>query len=63
MPAQANYLARHALLRRIGERNRAQLAELVAEGYSVAAAARSMGLSQQSGSKIWRQIRDEMGEE
>ncbi len=63
MPAQANYLARHALLRRIGERNRAQLAELVAEGYSVAAAARAMGLSQQSGSKIWRQIRDEMGEE
>lgn len=63
MPAAPNYLARHALLRRIGERNRAQLAELVAEGMSVQAAARSMGLSQQMGSKMWRIIRDEMGEE
>lgn len=57
------FAARHALLRRIGERNRADLCDLVADGYSVQAAARSMGLSQQMGSKMWRIIRDEMGEE
>ena len=49
--------AQTALRRRIVERNTDELAELVAEGWSVQAAARHLGFSQQRGSQMWAAIR------
>lgn len=51
--------------RRHRERNARieHLAELVAEGWSVSAAARHLGFSQQAGSKMWRDIRAELGDQ
>lgn len=42
-------------------RQKRQIAELVSEGFTVAAAARSIGVSQQRGSQIWRGIRNDLG--
>lgn len=38
-----------------------EFAEMLAEGYTVTAAARCLGLSQQAGSSMLRQIREELG--
>lgn len=54
---QKNLEARRAHSRRM----RARLAELVSEGWSVSAAGRSLNVSQQRSSQMWRQIRDELG--
>lgn len=35
--------------------------ELIAEGYTMSAAARAMGLSQQAGSSMFKQICEELG--
>lgn len=37
------------------------IAERVAEGWSVAAAGRDIGVSQQRSSQIWKQVRDGLG--
>lgn len=47
----------HARRRRKIERKMDELAEMVAEGYSVSAAARAMGVTQQHGSQLWTRIR------
>jgi len=60
-PYAGRWSAQHAKQRAIGEQNRAQLAELVSEGYSVAAAGRTIGVSQQRSSQLWAQVRDELG--
>lgn len=51
--------------RRHRERNARidRLAELVADGWTITAAARSMGLVQQTGLKMWREIKDGLGEQ
>ena len=38
-----------------------KLADLVAEGYSVAAAGRAIGVGQQRSSQLWRRIRAGLG--
>nr|WP_293854402.1 hypothetical protein [Sphingomonas sp. SCN 67-18] len=43
------------------KRHMDQLADLVSEGWSISAAARSMGLSQQEGSRLFGKIKAEMG--
>ena len=58
-----SYAAHYERRRRIGDRQRAQLAELVAEGYSVSAAARVMGVAQQRGSQLWAQVRADLGDQ
>ena len=63
MTARGNWLAQHAKLRQQGEAQKARLADLVAEGYSVAAAARAIGITQQRGSQLWKRIRDDLGEQ
>ena len=55
--------AQDALRRRIVERNLDELADLVSEGMSVQAAARSMGLSQQRDSQMRAEIRARLGVE
>ena len=42
---------------------RDELAELVADGLSVAAASKAMGISQQRASQLWQRIKAEMGGE
>ncbi len=39
-----------------------ELADLVADGWTVAAASRHMGISQQTGSKMWCNIKEAVGE-
>jgi Response regulator containing a CheY-like receiver domain and an HTH DNA-binding domain len=39
-------------------RRREKLADLVADGWSVAAAAKQLGVSQQTGHSMWREICD-----
>lgn len=43
------------------QRQKAVMADLVSEGWTITAVARHLGLSQQMGSKTWRQIVDDMG--
>lgn len=52
-----------ARARKHAERNRRKerLAGLVSEGWTITAAARSMGLVQQTGLKMWREIKDGLG--
>lgn len=50
-------------LRAARERRIWQLAELVANGWTVASAAQRLGVSQQIGSLMWRDIRDRLGEQ
>jgi len=45
-------------LKRARRRRLEQLADLVADGWSVAAAAQSLGVSQQTGHSMWREICD-----
>ena len=40
-----------------------QFAEMLAEGYTITAASRVLGITQQAGSKILKQIRHELGED
>ncbi len=51
----------HARRRAQTVRQKAVVAELVAEGWTIAAAAASLGVSQQRGSQIWRLIVEDMG--
>ena len=53
----ASYAARRAATARQAN----QLAELVSEGWSVAAAGREIGVSQQRSSQIWKRVRDGLG--
>ena len=53
--------ARVARQRAQGKKQRERIAELVSEGWSVQAAAREIGISQQMGSKHWRKIKEELG--
>ena len=55
--------AQHERLRRRGARQRDLLAELVAEGYSLGAAGRAIGVSQQRASQLFAQIRAGLGEQ
>ena len=41
---------------------RDELADLVADGLSVAAASKAMGISQQRASQLWQRIKSEVGE-
>lgn len=53
--------ARVMKLRAQGKKQRERLAFLVSEGYSVSAACREIGISQQMGSKHWAKIKQELG--
>ena len=48
-------------LRAARERRVWQLADLVAEGWSIASAARHLGVSQQTGHSMWRDILERVG--
>jgi hypothetical protein len=50
-------------LKRDRQKRLERLAELVSEGYTVAAASRELGFTQQAGSKMWRDIRLGLGEQ
>ena len=63
MGASQNYLSRHAEQRRIGERHMNAIAERVAEGWSISAAARDIGISQQMASKYWQRIKAGLGDQ
>lgn len=58
-----NYAAARARNHAARNRRIEALAELVAEGWSVAAGARHLGVSQQAGSKMWADIRAGLGEQ
>lgn len=49
------------LRRRKSRQQMDRLAELVAEGWSVAAAGREIGVNQQRSSELFRRIKDELG--
>ena len=53
----ASYAARRAATAKQANR----LAELVSEGWSVAAGGREIGVSQQRSSQIWKVVRDGLG--
>ena len=40
-----------------------RFAELLAEGYTISAAARDMGLTQQAGSRMFKTMQQELGEQ
>jgi hypothetical protein len=61
-----NYRPKHldkwrAQLKRRGSRNIEQFAELLSEGYTITEAAHALGLTQQTGSKMFKTIREELG--
>lgn len=58
-----DYRKRHQALRERGATVRAEIAELVSEGWSLSAAARHLGIIQQMASKHWAQIRADMGDQ
>lgn len=58
MNSSAAYWAKN---RRHGAAQCDKIAELVAEGYSVAAAGRAIGITQQRASKFWLRIRADLG--
>lgn len=54
--------ARHTATRRAHtQRQKETMAELVSEGWSIAAAGRHLGVNQQRASAIWQQIKRDMG--
>lgn len=55
------YAAHRRRLQSARNRRIDDLAELVANGWTITAAARSMGLSQQAGSKMWKDIKSGLG--
>lgn len=57
------YHKSHVRRRALTERQKAQLAELVSEGYTASAAARVMGITQQRASQLWLAIKADLGED
>lgn len=62
-PSAKRTEAHRNLLHRARERRVWALAGLVADGWSVAAAARHLGVSQQTGSGMWRDICERVGDQ
>lgn len=60
-PSAKRAEAHRRLLHLARERRIVQLADHVADGWSVAAAARHLGVSQQTGSSMWRDICERVG--
>lgn len=55
------YAAHAAKRRQHTAKQKAVIAELVSEGWSVAAAGRELGVTQQRASTVWREIVRDMG--
>lgn len=55
------FAAEHERRRKHGRELRDKLAHLVSEGWSVAAAGRELGISQQGSSGHWAQIKADLG--
>lgn len=62
-PSERRRAAYRAIRRKARERRMTELAELVANGWTISAAARSMGVSQQTGSSMFREICERLGEQ
>ena len=60
-PSARRIEAHRNRLHRAREKRLEQLADLVADGWSVAAAARHLGVSQQTGHSMWRDICERVG--
>lgn len=60
-PSEKRLTAYHQRRRVIRERRMDSLADLIADGWSIAAAARHLGFSQQSGSAMFREICERLG--
>lgn len=56
-----HWAASYEKRRRDTERQMDAIAERVAEGWSVAAAGRDIGVGQQRSSQIWKQVREGLG--
>lgn len=58
-----DYRKRHDALRARGAEVRDQIAELASQGWSISAAARHIGISQQMASRHWAAIRAGLGDQ
>lgn len=58
----AGLAAWRAKVKQDARKRRDQFAEMLAEGYTITAASRVLGITQQAGSNILKQIRQELGE-
>ena len=58
-----HFQAWRAKLKREGRQRTNQFAELLSEEYTITEAAHALGLTQQAGSKMFKTIRQELGEQ